>query len=346
MTEVLLPTEEALAKAGELIRAGEVVGFPTETVYGLGADATNSEAIAKVFAAKGRPGDNPLIVHISALSQIGGIIKGEMNENAKKLAAAYWPGPMTMIFPKAEGISEKTTAGLDSVGVRFPSHPVAQAFITAAGRPIAAPSANLSGKPSPTTAKHVLSDMDGRIPLIIDGGASGVGVESTVIDVCSNPVRILRPGGITPQMVADVLGEVEVDGSVLRPIREGEIVRSPGMKYKHYAPNGSLVIVRGDETAVAEKINALYDATEGKRCILALDGHRELYGSRRTVSLGANPAEAAQRLFDVLREMDDLNVNAMFSEAVEADGIGLAVMNRLGRAAAFHIIDANSNDNR
>lgn len=346
MTEVLLPTEEALAKAGELIRAGEVVGFPTETVYGLGADATNSEAIAKVFAAKGRPGDNPLIVHISDMSQIGGIIKGEMNENAKKLAAAYWPGPMTMIFPKAEGISEKTTAGLDSVGVRFPSHPVAQAFITASGRPIAAPSANLSGKPSPTTAKHVLSDMDGRIPLIIDGGASGVGVESTVIDVCSNPVRILRPGGITPQMVADVLGEVEVDGSVLRPIREGEIVRSPGMKYKHYAPNGSLVIVRGDETAVAEKINALYDATEGKRCILALDGHRELYGSRRTVSLGANPAEAAQRLFDVLREMDDLNVNAMFSEAVEADGIGLAVMNRLGRAAAFHIIDANSNDNR
>ena len=346
MTEVLLPTEEALAKAGELIRAGEVVGFPTETVYGLGADATNSEAIAKVFAAKGRPGDNPLIVHISDLSQIGGIIKGEMNENAKKLAAAYWPGPMTMIFPKAEGISEKTTAGLDSVGVRFPSHPVAQAFITAARRPIAAPSANLSGKPSPTTAKHVLSDMDGRIPLIIDGGASGVGVESTVIDVCSKPVRILRPGGITPQMVADVLGEVEVDGSVLRPIREGEIVRSPGMKYKHYAPNGSLVIVRGDENRVAEKINALYDATEGKRCILALDGHRELYGSRRTVSLGANPAEAAQRLFDVLREMDDLNVNAMFSEAVEADGIGLAVMNRLGRAAAFHIIDANSNDNR
>ena len=346
MTEVLLPTEEALAKAGELIRAGEVVGFPTETVYGLGADATNYEAIAKVFAAKGRPGDNPLIVHISDLSQIGGIIKGEMNENAKKLAAAYWPGPMTMIFPKADCISEKTTAGLDSVGVRFPSHPVAQAFITAAGRPIAAPSANLSGKPSPTTAKHVLSDMDGRIPLIIDGGASGVGVESTVIDVCSNPVRILRPGGITPQMVADVLGEVEVDGSVLRPIREGEIVRSPGMKYKHYAPNGSLVIVRGDETGVAEKINALYDATEGKRCILALDGHRELYGSRRTVSLGANPAEAAQRLFDVLREMDDLNVNAMFSEAVEADGIGLAVMNRLGRAAAFHIIDANSNDNR
>lgn len=346
MTEVLLPTEEALAKAGELIRAGEVVGFPTETVYGLGADATNSEAIAKVFAAKGRPGDNPLIVHISDMSQIGGIIKGEMNENAKKLAAAYWPGPMTMIFPKADCISEKTTAGLDSVGVRFPSHPVAQAFITAAGRPIAAPSANLSGKPSPTTAKHVLSDMDGRIPLIIDGGASGVGVESTVIDVCSNPVRILRPGGITPQMVADVLGEVEVDGSVLRPIREGEIVRSPGMKYKHYAPNGSLVIVRGDATGVAEKINALYDATEGKRCILALDGHRELYGSRRTVSLGANPAEAAQRLFDVLREMDDLNVNAMFSEAVEADGIGLAVMNRLGRAAAFHIIDANSNDNR
>jgi len=345
LTEVLMPTDEALIKAGELIRAGEVVGFPTETVYGLGADATNSQAIAKVFAAKGRPGDNPLIVHISDLSQINGIIKGEMNENAKKLAAAYWPGPMTMIFPKADCISNRTTAGLDSVGVRFPSHPVAQAFIAAANRPIAAPSANLSGKPSPTTAQHVFKDMDGRIPLIIDGGASGVGLESTVIDVCSNPVRVLRPGGITPQMIADVLGEVEVDGSVLRPIKEGEIVRSPGMKYKHYAPNGSLVIVRGDSDRVADKINSLYDATEGSKCILVLDTHKALYGQRNTVSLGADPTQAAHRLFDVLREMDDLNVNAMFSEAVEAEGIGLAVMNRLGRAAAFHIIDANSNDN-
>lgn len=341
MTEVLKPTAEALFEAGQRIRRGEVVGFPTETVYGLGGDAGNDEAIERIFSAKGRPGDNPLIVHIADPDQIGTVIEGELPEQARKLAEAYWPGPMTMILPKGRNISFKTTAGLDSVGVRLPDHPVARAFIRAAGVPIAAPSANLSGKPSPTTAEHVRKDMEGRIPLILDGGESRVGLESTVIDVRSLPVRILRPGGITPQMVADVLGEVEVDGSVLRPLREGETARSPGMKYKHYAPDGSLVIVKGSAQAAAREICALYDATEGEKCIFALEGNRALYGARRVLSLGKDPAGAAHKLFGALREMDDRKVNAIFSEAVEAEGIGLAVMNRLGRAAAFHIIEAN-----
>ena len=339
MTQVLKPSEDAYKLAGELIRQGEVVGFPTETVYGLGGDATNAEAVDKIFAAKGRPGDNPLIVHISDLNQIYDIIEGDMPENAKKLAQAYWPGPLTMIFPKGEKIPLRVTANLDSVAVRFPNHPVAQKFIDSSGVPIAAPSANLSGKPSPTTAAHVFNDMNGRIPLIIDGGAAGVGLESTVLDIRSNPVRVLRPGGVTPAMIAEVLGEVEVDGSVLRPLKQGEVVRSPGMKYKHYAPDGSLVIVKGESTSVAAKINEMYDSTDGTKCILALEANKALYGDRYARSLGKDSEEFAHNLFDLLREMDDLKINAIFSEAVEAEGIGLAVMNRLGRAAAFHIIE-------
>ena len=339
MTKICPADEAALQEAGRLIRAGEVVGFPTETVYGLGGDATNGDAIAKIFEAKGRPGDNPLIVHISDQNQIGDVISGELPPQAKALADAYWPGPLTMILPKGDKISMRATAGLDSVGVRFPSHPVAQAFISAAGVPIAAPSANLSGKPSPTTAQHVFNDMNGRIELILEGGESDVGLESTVVDARTTPVRVLRPGGVTPKMIADVLGEVEVDGSVLRPLGKGEIARSPGMKYKHYAPEGSLVIVKGEPAKVAEEICGLYDASSGSRCILALEGNIPLYADRTVFSLGADPKDMAHRLFDALREMDERNITTIFSEAVEADGIGLAVMNRLGRAAAFHIIE-------
>lgn len=343
-TRVVKPDARALEEAGALIRAGQVVGFPTETVYGLGGNALDGEAVKRIFAAKGRPGDNPLIVHISALDQLSKVISGEMPENARRLAEAYWPGPLTMIMDKADGISMEATAGLDSVGVRFPSHPVAQAFIAACGVPVAAPSANLSGKPSPTTAAHVLADMDGRVPMIIDGGACEVGLESTVVDVCSTPVRVLRPGGVTPRMIADALGEVEVDGSVLRPLKQGEIVRSPGMKYKHYAPDGSLVIVKGGAEKVAREICALYDESDGEKRILALEAHMPLYGDRRVFSLGADAKSMANRLFDALREMDAERVNAIFSEAVPAEDIGLAVMNRLGRAAAFHIVDAGEDE--
>ena len=324
--------------ASKLILADEVVGMPTETVYGLAGNAYSECAVKKIFEAKGRPQDNPLIVHISSFDEIYDLVS-EVPETAKKLADAFWPGPLTMILPKGDKISVRATAGLDSVGVRFPSHPVAQAFITAAGVPIAAPSANLSGKPSPTTAQHVFNDMNGRIELILEGGESDVGLESTVVDARTTPVRVLRPGGVTPKMIADVLGEVEVDGSVLRPLGKNEIARSPGMKYKHYAPEGSLVIVKGMPENVAKEINELYDASSGSRCILALEGNIPLYGERNVFSLGADPAQMAHRLFDALREMDEQNISTIFSEAVEADGIGLAVMNRLGRAAAFHIIE-------
>ncbi|MBQ3080058.1 MAG: threonylcarbamoyl-AMP synthase [Clostridia bacterium] len=337
-TELLKPTESAIERAAELIRSGEVVGFPTETVYGLGADARNGEAVKKIFSAKGRPGDNPLIVHISKLEDIYTIISGDMPECAKALAKAYWPGPLTMIFDKGENIPNEVTAGLDSVAVRFPNHPTALQIIEASGCPVAAPSANLSGKPSPTLAEHVYKDMYGRIPMIIDGGACDVGLESTVLDVRSEPVRILRPGGITPKMIADVAGEVEVDGSVLRPLREGETVRSPGMKYKHYAPSGSVVIVKGSADRAANEINQMYDHTPGEKCILALEGNKHLYGERRVFSLGENAEDMAKRLFDALREMDDRGIDAIFSEAVKEEEIGLAVMNRLGRAAAFHIV--------
>jgi len=329
-----------MKEAAQLINQGEVVAFPTETVYGLGADATNEEAVKKIFIAKGRPGDNPLIVHITSVDQIQTVIRGEMPVWAKKLADAYWPGPLTMIFDKGDRIPFCVTAGLDSVAVRIPSHKDARNLIDAAQKPVAAPSANLSGRPSPTTAKHVFDDMNGRIPMIIDGGESDVGLESTVLDVRSLPVKVLRPGGITPKMIADIVGEVEVAGSVMRPLKEGETVLSPGMKYKHYAPEGSLVIVKGNQKKVAEAILNMYDATEGEKCILALEGNLKNYPGKNVFSLGKDPKEMAHRLFDALREMDARGVSAIFSEAVDAEGIGLAVMNRLGRAAAFHIVDA------
>ncbi len=340
MTQVLKPTSEALSKAAELIKNGEVVAFPTETVYGLGADARNPEAINKIFAAKGRPQDNPLIVHIAALTDIDKVIEGPMPPHALKLAKAFWPGPLTMILPKGKDISLQCTARLDSVGVRLPANETARALIRLSGAPIAAPSANTSGKPSPTCARHVLDDMDGRIPLILDGGACRVGVESTVIDARTEPVRILRPGGVTPQMICDVLGEVEVDGSVLRPLSPGEVVRSPGMKYRHYAPEGKLTIVKGEVESVASKICTLYDEAQGPRCILAKEEHLSLYGNRDVRSLGSDAAQAASRLFDLLRLMDDEGMSAIFSEALDAQEMGLAVMNRLGRAAAFNIIEA------
>ena len=339
-TQLLPVTPESLARAGELIRAGQLVAFPTETVYGLGANALDADAVRRIFEAKGRPGDNPLIAHISAIDQLAPLIAAKPSPTAVALMDAYWPGPMTLIFPKSPRVPDAVTAGLDTVAVRFPAHPAARALIDAAGTPIAAPSANRSGRPSPTTARHVLEDMDGRIPLILDGGACEVGLESTVIDLTGGEPRILRPGGVTREMIAAVAGSAGVDPAVMRPLMEGERPRSPGMKYRHYAPKGDMTIVQGSEAAVIERIAALYDAAlaGGRRpLILALDGHIPAYGDRRTLALGADAAAMAHAMFDRLREADDLGADAIFSEAVPADGVGLAVMNRLGRAAAFHI---------
>ena len=264
LTKVEPCTEAALRQAAEWIRAGEVVGFPTETVYGLGADALNPQAVRKIFAAKGRPADNPLIVHIAELSQIRPLISGEISDRAAALAHAFWPGPLTMIFPKSDRIPQEVSAGLDTVGIRFPANEDARRLIQACGCPIAAPSANRSGRPSPTTAAHVLEDMDGRIPMILDGGPCQVGLESTVLDVTGEIPRVLRPGGVTPEMIAQVAGSCRVDESVMRPLKEGEKPRSPGMKYRHYAPKGSLTIFEGAPEDVAREICRAYDAAGGK----------------------------------------------------------------------------------
>lgn len=337
-TQILPVSEVSLSLAGKMIRAGELVAFPTETVYGLGANALDANAVARIFEAKGRPGDNPLIAHISAVEQLAPLIAAEPSPAARALMDAWWPGPMTLIFPKSDVVPDAVTAGLDTVAVRLPAHPAARALIDAAGVPIAAPSANRSGRPSPTCAQHVLADMDGRIPLILDGGPCAVGLESTVIDMTGETPRILRPGGVTPEMIARVCGSAGVDPAVMRPLKEGEVARSPGMKYRHYAPKGSLTIVQGPEAAVIERVRQLYDAAEGSPLILALTRHVPAYGERRVLPLGDSADEVARAIFARLREADALGADTLFSEAVPADGVGLAVMNRLGRAAAFNIV--------
>ena len=326
-TELLKVNEESVALGAKLIREGELVGFPTETVYGLGANALDARAVAKIFEAKGRPQDNPLITHVACVEEIPPLVRA-IPAAARKLMEAFWPGPMTLILPKADCIPDAVSAGLDTVGIRLPANADARRLIRAAGCPIAAPSANRSGRPSPTTALHVLEDMDGRIPLILDGGATG-----------EVPV-ILRPGGITPEMVERVLGHVRVDEHVMSPLREGDVARSPGMKYKHYAPKAKAVIFSGAPEHVVSAICRRYDeqTAKGERvAILGLDEHR--YGDRTFISLGSEkrPQEAAARLFAALRELDERGDTVALCEAVDTAGIGLAVMNRMGRAAAFDI---------
>ncbi len=342
ITRILPPTDAAIAEAAQRIRAGELVAFPTETVYGLGADGLNAEAVAKIFQAKGRPGDNPLILHISALDQIAPLISGGLSPAARKMADAFWPGPLTMIFPKSDRVPENVTAGLSTVAVRFPAHETAQKLIAAAGTPIAAPSANRSGKPSPTAACHVFEDMNGKIPLILDGGDCAVGVESTVVDMTGEIPHILRPGGITAEQIAAVAGASEVDSAVMRPLAEGEKPRSPGMAHRHYAPNGQLTVYTGNEARVIQAIQSEYDRAKQsghQPLILAMEAHRAAYGDRRLESLGADETAMAHRLFALLRDADHMEADVLLAEGVEARGVGLAVMNRLGRAAAFHIVE-------
>ena len=341
-TRILKPDAAALTEAAALIREGQLVGIPTETVYGLGADALNEDAVRAIFEAKGRPGDNPLIVHIAHREQLAPLIGAKPSPAAKILMDACWPGPLTLIFPRSEAVPLRTTGGLDTVAVRMPAHPVARALILQSGRPIAAPRGNRSGRPSPTAASHMFEDMDGRIPLILDGGPCGVGVESTVLDVTGEIPRVLRPGGVSPERIAEICGACEVDDAVMRPLREDERPRSPGMKYRHYAPAGELTIYRGEAQPVADAIRAAYDRAERERkhpLILALEPNLPRYGERRTCSLGRDAEEAARTIFAALREADGQRADVLLSEAVDTDGIGLAVMNRLGRAAAFHIVE-------
>ncbi len=337
--KTLVLDETQIAVAAQLLKNGGVVGIPTETVYGLAADALNGEAVAKIFKAKGRPMDNPLIVHIADFDDIRRFdLVSEVPESARRLAKAFWPGPLTMIMKRTDVIPPEVSAGLDTVAVRFPSHPVAQAVIRAANTPLAAPSANLSGSPSPTTARHVLNDMDGKIDAVLDGGASEVGVESTVITLASEVPRVLRPGGVTVEMLREVLGEVEVDDAVLHQLREGETAASPGMKYKHYAPKANVILLKCDDTAYISYVNARAD--DGV-CALCCDEDL-LSLSVKTVSLGrrGDYLTHARHLFDCLRKIDENGtIQTVYSRLPSTEGVGLAVYNRLIRAAGFEVID-------
>ena len=337
--KTLVLDEQQIQTAADILKNGGVVGIPTETVYGLAADALNGAAVAKIFQAKGRPMDNPLIVHIADFADIGRFrLVREVPESAKTLAKAFWPGPLTMIMKRTDAVPPEVSAGLDTVAIRFPAHPVAQAIIRAADTPLAAPSANLSGSPSPTTARHVLNDMNGKIDAVLDGGASEVGVESTVITLAEGVPRVLRPGGVTVEMLREVLGAVEVDDAVLHQLREGAKAASPGMKYKHYAPRANVVLLKGSDEAYLNYVNA--HAEEGV-CALCCDEDL-LSLSVKTVSLGrrGDYLTHARHLFDCLRKIDENGtIQTVYSRLPATEGVGLAVYNRLIRAAGFEVID-------
>lgn len=344
-TSILQPTADNINRAAAELTAGALVAFPTETVYGLGANALDEQAVLSIFAAKGRPADNPLIVHVADPAAAEPLC--ELNDMARTLMAAYCPGPLTMLLPKKPVIPSVVTAGLDSVAIRLPSHPVARQLLKACGVPVAAPSANTSGKPSPTTARHVLCDLQGKLEIVLDGGECQVGLESTVLDLTSPIPTVLRPGGVTPEMLTDVLGEVRVADSVMRPLKAGEKALSPGMRYRHYAPVGKLSMVKGDPVRVAELIRHLAAETaqrEEKVRVFVFEEHLPLYAQLDAVSIGslAQPESVAHRLFAVLRQADGDGIPVMYSEVLPAQGIGLAVMNRLSRAAAFTLLDADA----
>ena len=341
MNTLILPASgpTTVPQAAEIIRAGGLVAIPTETVYGLGANAMDEEAVAKIFLAKGRPQDNPLIIHISCAEELTRYCH-DIPEAAWRLAERFWPGPLTMVLPVKPCVPKRTTAGLSTVAVRCPKTQVTRELICAAGVPIAAPSANLSGKPSTTTAAHVLHDYgtDGRIDAIIDGGPCEVGVESTIVDLTGEKPRLLRPGGITPEELRDLLGELEIDRAVLAQISDDTVVRAPGMKYKHYAPSAEVYIVSGSSEAAAAYVRRRF--TEGD-AVLCFEEELPLfagcnptaygkYGDMKTLSAG---------LFAALRELDRPEIKTIYARCPEGGGIACAVGNRLKKAAAFRVVD-------
>lgn len=339
------PQPSIIQTAAEIIQKGGLVAFPTETVYGLGADALNSEAVLALFAAKHRPLDNPPIVHIADISEVSPLVM-EIPKKAESLMEKFWPGPLTLIFKRSQKVPKVTTAGLDTVAIRMPKHPVALALIRASNRPIAAPSANLAGKPSPTTAQHVYEDLNGRIDAILDGGATSIGVESTVVDLSIDPPMLLRPGGTPFEALTKVLVDLKlhpfVQAECELPLEE---TRSPGMKHKHYAPKAQVILVEGDmETVVAKirKLSQSYQSKGAKVGVLATDETKGGYQADVVISLGSrkNISTIAQNLFRLLRELDAQNVDMILTESVPTEGLGLAVMNRLRKASGYYIIKA------
>ncbi len=331
-----------LEEAVLILKNGGLVAFPTETVYGLGADGLNKEASRKIYAAKGRPSDNPLILHIVDFDALK-VLTRDCPEKGRKLAKAFWPGPLTMIFNKSEIVPYSTTGGLDTVAIRMPSHPVAYELIRQSGIYIAAPSANISGRPSPTRAEHVIEDMDGKIEMIIDGGKVDIGLESTIVDVTGPVPTILRPGYITAEMIEQVIGPVEYDKAVLSRVKDPTIIpKAPGMKYKHYAPKGDLTIYEGDSTAVISAINRIAADKQlagYKVGIIATDETIECYpeGLVKTIGTRKDEGTIALGLFELLRDFDSEGTEYIFTESFENNQLGQAIMNRLLKAAGYHI---------
>ena len=324
--------DRALSESARLIKDGQVVAIPTETVYGLAANALDENAVKKIYIAKGRPSDNPLIVHVSDISELSPLVS-EIPLKAKIMAERFWPGPLTMIMKKSGIIPSVTSGGLDTVAVRMPESEYARAIIKACGVPLAAPSANLSGSPSPTNAKYVFDDMNGRIPLIIDGGKSKIGVESTVITFATDIPTVLRPGGVTVEEIRNTIGEVNVDDAVLHELKNGETAASPGMKYKHYAPRADITILKGS-------LEQFIEYTSGKDFFaLVFEGEEKYFEKAVTFGLPLDAVSEANRLFDALRELDEKGAKTVFARCPELSGVGLAVYNRLIRSAGFNIIE-------
>ena len=340
MKTLLLSAGDAKAPviAAELIRRGELVAIPTETVYGLGANGLDEAAVAKIFEAKGRPQDNPLILHICGAEQIE-LFCHHIPQKAYDLAASFWPGPLTIVLPARDIVPRRTTGGLDTVAVRCPDNTVTREIIRLSGVPIAAPSANISGKPSTTTAEHVLHDHDGKIAAVVDGGPCRVGVESTIVDLTEERPRLLRPGGITPEQLIAVLGDLVVDKAVTAQIDKDEVVKAPGMKYRHYAPSEPVVIVSGSREKAAQYIHRHFEP--GDR-VLCFAEELPLYADCNPLSYGqeADVNTLSAGLFAALRELDDPSIHQVYARCPVGGGVAYAVQNRLKKAAAFHIVDA------
>ncbi len=326
--------KKAIDKAAEILKNGGLVAIPTETVYGLAANALDGEAVRKIFIAKGRPQDNPLIVHIASLDEIEPLVE-KVDERLYELAEKYWPGPLTVIMKKSSLFPDEVSAGLDTVAIRMPSHECAREIIEKSGLPLAAPSANASGKPSPTKASHVIEDLDGKIDAVVDGGESEVGVESTVVTLATNPPTLLRPGGITPEQLEDVLGAIQISPAVFEKLREGEKAESPGMKYKHYAPAAQVTIIKGSFESYKKFLLAHKETV----CAVCFEGEGKYFEKYIEYGKENDDISQAHKIFDALREVDAIGCKKAFVRCPVSSGVGLAVYNRLLRSAAFRVID-------
>ncbi|NTW71662.1 MAG: threonylcarbamoyl-AMP synthase [Eubacteriaceae bacterium] len=332
-----------IQRAADFIKEGKTVVFPTETVYGLGANGLDGVAVKKIFIAKGRPADNPLILHISDEKMLENIVT-DISEAAKKLMKAFWPGPITLVLHKTGNVPDEVTAGLDTVAVRMPGHPIALRLISAAGKPVAAPSANISGKPSPTEASHVIEDLDNKVDMIIAANNSKIGLESTVIDMTLTPPVLLRPGGITKDQIEAIIGKIEIDKSITSRIQELEAVRSPGMKYRHYSPDAKMILVRGEKQNKIKKIIELADFNNAKgikAVILATTENLDAFRGYEVLRLGASddPEEIMANLYQCLRKCNSMKAGIILSEAFGEDELELAISNRLIRAAGYNVIE-------